>query len=82
MRYIHSKDIIHPDLKPANIFIDDDHRIRIGDFGSSRLFKAGVTMTNAGAPLYMAPEMDGGHYDEKVDVYSFGLIMYEIVTKF
>jgi serine/threonine protein kinase len=39
-----------------------------------------VTMTNAGTPLYMAPEVASGHYDEKVDVYSFGLILYEIVS--
>jgi serine/threonine protein kinase len=37
-------------------------------------------MTNVGTPLYIAPEVDEGRYDSKVDVYSFGLIMYEIVT--
>jgi serine/threonine protein kinase len=80
MKYIHSKGFIHRDLKPENIFIDDNNRIRIGDFGSSRLFEAGVTMTSVSTPLYLAPETDEGHYDCKVDVYSFGLIMYEIVT--
>jgi hypothetical protein len=80
MKYIHSKGVIHRDLKPENIFIDDNRRIRIGDFDSSRLVDIGVTMTNTGTPLHMAPEMDTGHYDEKVDIYSFGLIMYEIVT--
>jgi serine/threonine protein kinase len=80
MKYIHSKGFIHQDLKPENIFIDDDNRIRIGYFGSSRLFETGVTMTSVGTPLYMSPETGEGHYDCKVDVYSFGLIMYEIVT--
>jgi serine/threonine protein kinase len=80
MKYIHSKGFIHRDLKPGNIFIDDDGRIRIGDFGSSRSFETGVTMASVGTPLYMAPEVGEGHYDCKVDVYSFGLIMYEIVT--
>jgi serine/threonine protein kinase len=80
MTYIHSRGFIHRDLKPENIFIDGRYRIRIGDFGSSRLFDAGVTMTSVGTPLYMAPEAGDSHYDCKVDVYSFGLIMYEIVT--
>jgi serine/threonine protein kinase len=80
MNYIHGKCFIHRNLKPENILVDDDNRIRICDFGSSRTFEAGVTMTNAGTPLYAAPEVPDGHYDEKVDVYSFGLILYEIVS--
>jgi WNK lysine deficient protein kinase len=81
MKYIHSKGFIHRDLKPENIFIDDDDdRIRIGNFGSSHLLDSEVTMTSAGTPLYMSPESGSGHYDSKVDVYSFGLIMYEIVA--
>jgi serine/threonine protein kinase len=80
MKYIHFKGFIHRDLKPENVFVDDDHRIRIGDFGSSRLYEASVTMTSSGTPLYMAPESGESHYDSKIDVYSFGLIMYEIVT--
>jgi serine/threonine protein kinase len=80
MKYIHSKGFIHRDLKPENILVDGEYRIRIGDFGSSRLFESGVTMTLVGTPLYMAPETGEGNYDWKVDVYSFGLMMYEIVT--
>jgi serine/threonine protein kinase len=80
MKYILSKGFIHRDLKPENIFVDDDNRIRIGDFGSTRLFETGVTMTSVGTPLYMSPETDEGHYDCKLDVYSFGSIMYEIAT--
>jgi serine/threonine protein kinase len=80
MTYIHSKGLIHRDLKPENILLDDNHRVRICDFGSSREFEAGVTMTKTGTLLYMAPEVDEGHYDEKVDVYSFGIILYEIVS--
>jgi serine/threonine protein kinase len=82
MKYIHSKGFLHRDLKPENIFIDSEYRIRIGDFSLGRLFDSGVTMTAVGTPLYMAPESGSGHYDSKVDVYSFGLIMYEIVTNY
>jgi serine/threonine protein kinase len=80
MKFIHSKGLIHQDLKPENILFDDHHRIRIADFGSSRIFEANVTMTDVGTPLYMAPEVPTCHYTNKVDVYSFGMILYEIVV--
>jgi serine/threonine protein kinase len=78
MEFIHSKNLIHRDLKPTNILLDDDHNVKISDFGSSRIYQVDVTLTGAGTPLYMAPEVLEGHYDQKVDVYSFGLILYEI----
>jgi serine/threonine protein kinase len=82
MKYVHSKGFIHRDLKPTNILVDDEHNVKISDFGSSRFIdKVDVTMTNAkGTPLYMAPEAWNVHYDNKVDVYSFGLILYEIIS--
>jgi serine/threonine protein kinase len=79
MKYLHSQNIIHRNLKPSNILFDEERRVRIGDFGSSREYEVDVTMTGVGSPLYMAPEVYSGHYDEKVDVYSFGIIAYEIV---
>jgi serine/threonine protein kinase len=80
MNCVHSKGMIHRDLKPANLLLDDDLHVKICDFGSSRLYEVDVTMTTTGTPLYMAPEVYGGHYDEKVDVYSFGLVVYEIIV--
>jgi serine/threonine protein kinase len=80
MKFIHSKGLIHRDLKPENILFDDDLRIRIADFGSSRIFEVDVTLTGGGTPLYMAPEVPTHHYNEKVDVYSFGLVLYEIIV--
>jgi serine/threonine protein kinase len=83
MIYIHSCDIIHRDLKPSNILFDDEHRVRIADFGSSRYYELDVTMTRSvGTPLYMAPELftQVAHYTPSVDVYSFGLILYEVVV--
>jgi serine/threonine protein kinase len=80
MKFIHSQNLIHGDLKPTNILIDDDHNIKISDFGTSRVFERDVTMMNAGTPLYMSPETADGHYDNKIDVYSFGIVVYEIVT--
>jgi serine/threonine protein kinase len=80
MKYIHSQGFIHRDLKPTNILLDDDRNVKISDFGTSRVYEVDVTMSNVGTPLYMAPEVPDGHYDRKVDVYSFGIIVYEIIT--
>jgi serine/threonine protein kinase len=81
MEFIHLQGFIHRDLKPENILLDDERNIKISDFGTSRAYEVDVTMTNAGTPLYMAREVDSdGHYDERVDVYSFGIIVYEIIT--
>jgi serine/threonine protein kinase len=81
MKYIHSQGIIHRDLKPSNILFDQYHEVKIGDVGSSRFYDTDVTLTGLmGTPLYMAPEMGGRNYDFKVDVYSFGIIVYEIVV--
>jgi serine/threonine protein kinase len=80
MKYIHSKGFIHRDLKPANLLFDDDMNIRVSDFGSSRVLNVEESMTVVGTLQYVAPEVVDGHYNAKVDVYSFGLIVYEIVV--
>jgi serine/threonine protein kinase len=82
MRFVHSHGILHRDLKPSNILINELGRAMIGDFGSSRLDSDDATWTiEAGTPHYAAPEQ----YKEeprtnKVDIFSFGLILYEIVV--
>jgi TPR repeat protein/tRNA A-37 threonylcarbamoyl transferase component Bud32 len=82
MRYIHSHGIIHRDLKPANILLDGKWRGLIGDFGWSRSTSAqGPPTAKAGTPLYAAPEMltPGCRYNERVDVFAFALVLYEII---
>lgn len=86
MRYLHENNIIHRDLKPLNILFDSNYEICICDFGLSRYLLTSSSqkeMTKSiGTVSYMAPEVfnDSETYDEKVDVYSFGMIAYEIIT--
>jgi len=90
--YIHEKNIIHGDIKLENIMIDDtientemsemNYEVKLIDFGCSRLFKSNQTkiLTDIiGTSLYLAPEVIGGHYDEKCDVWSCGIILYTLV---
>lgn len=81
-RYIHHKGIIHRDLKPTNILLDRDYHGKIGDFGGSGFDATETrTQTKVGTETYMAPEMHyEGEYDNKVDVYSFGITLHELVT--
>ncbi len=76
------KDLIHRDIKPANLFVDRRGHYKLGDFGTARLDKSGGTMTQrAGTELYMAPEvLRGGHYDKRVDIYSLGLVLYQLMN--
>jgi serine/threonine protein kinase len=83
MRYVHSKGIVHRDLKPSNVLIRRNGRALIGDFGSSRFTRDDATQTGeSGTPHYAAPEQFQEHAEltPKIDVWSFGLILYEIVS--
>jgi hypothetical protein len=87
MAYLHSASppLLHRDLKSQNIFITEDWTAKIGDFGLSRLKAASSTtlMTSqCGTFHWMAPELISSfRYNEKVDVYSFGINMWELATR-
>jgi serine/threonine protein kinase len=83
MRYIHSREIIHRDLKPANILFEEDWRPKISDFGVSRPESAeGPPTSDTGTVWYAAPEqlVEGVRHTMKTDVFSFGYVLYEIIT--
>jgi len=82
--YIHQRNVIHRDLKCRNILIMEDETTRLMDFGLSRKIEsAEMSKTKAiGTSHYMAPEMVLGlEYDEKIDVFSFGILVYEMLTR-
>jgi TolB-like protein/Tfp pilus assembly protein PilF len=80
----HKLGVIHRDLKPSNIMIDREGQARIMDFGIARTLKGkGITDKDAiiGTPEYMSPEqVEGKEADARSDIYSFGIILYEMVT--
>ena len=76
---IHSKEIIHRDLNPNNIFMHEDYNIKIGDFGISK--HCDNTKTNVGTQYYKAPEiLLGKVYNNKIDIWALGCILYELFT--
>lgn len=83
MQFLHEKGIIHRDLKTQNILIDEHKCPIISDFGSSRYASGNAPKTSSfGTPNYMAPEfIQGEEYDLPVDVYSFGIILWEMFTE-
>ena len=86
LNYLHedcSKKIIHLDIKPENILLDDNFNAEISDFGLSKLLdrdQLSKTVTKmTGTPGYLAPEWLGLVITEKVDIYSFGVVVLEIL---
>ena len=80
----HQIGVVHRDLKPSNIMVDEDGNVRIMDFGIARSLKEkGITGAGVmiGTPEYMSPEqVDGKDTDQRSDIYSLGVILYEMVT--
>ena len=86
INYCHGMKIVHRDLKPENILIAERDsnglpRIKIADFGTSKMFEKGAVQRKlVGSSYYIAPEVLKKHYDEKCDIWSCGVIMYILLS--
>ena len=81
LAHAHARRVMHRDVKPENVLIFDDGRAALTDFGASRLASPGTrTYTDAGTLGYMAPEQAYGRARLSSDVFSLGLIAYELLT--
>ena len=77
----HQRGILHRDLKPANVMLDGRGRVRLTDFGLARLTRGGGDGRVVGTPAYMSPEqIAGGEVGTASDLYSLGLLLYELFT--
>ncbi|GLU07017.1 hypothetical protein SLE2022_239970 [Rubroshorea leprosula] len=82
MEYLHQKNIIHRDLKTANLLMNSNNVVKVADFGVARFQNQGGVMTaETGTYRWMAPEVINHQpYDQKADVFSFAIVLWELVT--
>ena len=82
LQYAHNRNLIHCDLKPANIMISNNGTVLLMDFGITRMAEATTaTLVGAGTPAYMAPEQIRGEEPVfQTDIYALGVILFEILT--
>src|SRR5262245_40320462 len=78
---VHDQGLLHRDLKPSNVMLDGRGRVRITDFGLAALPESIVGAdARSGTPAYMAPEQRTGQVSVRSDIYSLGLVLYEVLT--
>jgi len=85
LEYAHSRGVVHRDLKPANVLLDSRGNVFLSDFGIAKILENDPKFTGTGqmigTPAYMSPEQaQGEKVDQRTDVYSLGIILYEILV--
>ena len=83
IQYLHNNNVIHRDIKSANIFLTKDNDIKLGDVGIVKILKStnNFAYTNIGTPYYMSPELyKNRRYNSKTDIWSIGVVLYELMT--
>jgi len=81
MKCLHERNIMHRDLKNANVFLAEDGSVKIGDMNVSKVMKEGMLKTQIGTPYYMSPEIWRNRpYDDRSDIWSLGCMIYELAA--
>lgn len=78
LQALHDAQILHRDLKSANVFLNMDGSVKLGDMNVSKIARAGMLLTQTGTPYYASPEVwNDVPYDSKSDIWSLGCVLYE-----
>jgi len=83
LRFAHRHGIVHRDIKPHNVLVDSEGRVKVTDFGIARAGTSQMTETGSivGTAQYLSPEQArGGEVDQRSDLYSLGVVLYELLT--
>ncbi|ORC93418.1 putative serine/threonine-protein kinase Nek1, putative,protein kinase [Trypanosoma theileri] len=83
LAYLHSRRIVHRDIKTSNIFVTEKNHVKLGDFGVCTVLTSATVSAESmiGTPLYFSPEVcESEAYDERSDVWSLGVVFYEMCT--
>ena len=82
LQHLHDLKVMHRDIKSMNILVTESYSCKLTDFGCAKSLNeqgAILNTANSGTPLWMAPEVKLGHYDYSADIYSLGLVIYELL---
>ena len=84
LAYAHRRGVVHRDIKPSNVLCTEEQKVKITDFGLAKFIHGGDSSSKrriAGTIPYMSPEqVNGVEVDHRTDIYSFGVLLYEITT--